>query len=175
MTNQMLPQRLARWIRASHSLGHIDHWISPVLQGVGKLDVSLLSQAPVIEENIKRQQKIPPEVSDADIAQFDAYVYQNFLWVLAAYEFARTLDQIYRDGKAIDVARKKSINTFKRQIERVRIPLAKLETADRFPNDSRIAFPGWQPGKGVGWMVDQTNPILRVDLSDGLLSALEAQ
>jgi hypothetical protein len=99
---------------------------------------------------------IPPRVSDAEIVQFADYIYQNFLWVLAGHELIRTLDQICREETGISAARKNSINASKRQMERVRIPLAKLEVADRFPDDSRIAVPGWQPGKeSDGWLTNR--------------------
>jgi len=172
MTKELF-DRLTRWTKASIFLPKRDPWLTSVLQGVGRLDVTLIGQTPLIEENFRRQQMIPPRVSDAEIVQFADYVYQNFLWVLAGYEFIRTLDQICREETGISVTRKDSINASKRQMERVRIPLAKLEVADRFPDDSRIAVPGWQPGKGAGWLVNESTVILRIDLSDAMLSALE--
>jgi hypothetical protein len=107
---------------------------------------------------------VPPRVSETDILQFADYIYQNFLWVLAAYEYTRTLDEMYRDREAIEPVRSKAITGVKHQMERVRMPLAKLEAAKTFPNDSRIAFPAWQPSRGIGWMVDNQTLILRIEL-----------
>jgi hypothetical protein len=55
--------------------------------------------------------------------QFAGPIHQSFLWVLAAYEFVRTLDEICRADRTIygDVLGE-DVNQFKHQIERLRIP-----------------------------------------------------
>jgi hypothetical protein len=173
MGTESLQQRLTRWTKVSHFLPITDIWLTSFLQGAGWLDIDLLGQLPVIEEIYKRQQLTPTPVTDAEIIRFNSHIYQNFLWVLAAYEFIRTLDQACDRATGIPLTRKKSIKVLKHKMERIRMPLAKLEPANRYPADFRVALPTWQPGKGVGWFVDQTVLILRVDLSDAMLSTLE--
>lgn len=120
------------------------------------------------------QRTAPNTLSDHQLLEFDRHLYQSFLWVLAAYEFVRTLDQICRADRTIyGDALSKDVNHLKHQIERLRVPLAKLEPAGRHPTDSSIAYPAWVPHKGVAWQLDSSTIIVRVDLSEELLSLVE--
>jgi hypothetical protein len=179
--------RAERWVRSSFGLAGADLWLARnragitsnaqlvvLLQGLGRMDVELIDDALVARENINAQTTSPETLSQAQISQFDRHIYQSFLWVLAAYELIRTLDQICRkDPTVYGPALSKDINRFKQSIERIRIPLAKLETADRYPSDFPMAYPVWGTQKGVAWQVDPSTIITRIDLSDELLSLVE--
>jgi hypothetical protein len=92
---------------------------------------------------------------------------------LAAYEFVRTLDQLCRVNRTIyEDALNKGVNHFKHQIERLRIPLAKLERVKN-PKALQIAYPVWVPEKGVAWQLDPSFMIARVDHSEELLIFVE--
>lgn len=157
--------RIQRWTDASFGLVKADQWLVIVLQGLGRLDVDLFNEMPTITANVDAQRTAPNTVSEEQIVQFGRHIYQSFLWVLAAYEFVRTLDQICRADRTIyGNALSQDVNQFKRRIERLRIPLAKLEPADRHPTDSPIAYPVWVPHKGVAWQLDPSTIIARVDL-----------
>jgi hypothetical protein len=57
-------------------------------------------------------------------------------------------------------------------MERLRIPLTKMETARRFPTDSMIAYPTVTRDFGIAWHVAQDTYITRRELSDQLLDFL---
>ena len=170
----MLKSRIQAWADSSHGLAKADQWLVPVLQGLGRLDRDLFNETPTITANLKAQRTAPHTVSDHQNDQFDRYIYQSFLWVLAAYELVRTLDEICRaDHTIYGHSLTQDVNQFKHQIERLRIPLAKPHAVRRYPDDYHIAYPRWVPGKGVAWQLDPSIIITRADLSEGLLSLVE--
>jgi hypothetical protein len=170
----MPKSRIQRWVHASFGLVKADQWLVDVLQGLGRLDVALFDEMAVTAANIDAQITAPNTVSEQLIGQFERHRYQSFLWVLAAYEFVRTLDQICRaDGAIYGNVLSQDVKQFKHRIERLRIPLAKLEPANRHPTDSPIAYPVWVPHKGMAWQLDSSTIIVRVDLSEELLSLVE--
>jgi hypothetical protein len=186
--SQTSAPRLQRWINASFGLGPADFWLVAnrqgvvtnaelvrVFQGIGRHDVELVFESETTDANFKAQSAAPITLSHAQISQPDRHLYQSVLWVLAAYEFVRTLDQICRSSSSpFDSAQNNQVNELKKRLERPRIPLAKLEQADRHPGDFPIAYPVWSHSKGAAWQVDSTTIIARIDLSDELLSLVEA-
>jgi hypothetical protein len=175
-----------RWVHASIGLATADKWLVQnrgltsnvelvvLLQGLGRMDVELINDALVAAENVNTQRTSPQTLSSTQILQPARHIYQSFLWVLAAYEFIRTLDQICtQDSTVYSSALSQDIKQFKHGIERVRIPLAKLETAVRYLSDFPMAYPGWVNQKEVGWQVGPSTIITRIDLSNELLSLVE--
>src|SRR5207244_6838222 len=78
----------------------------------------------------------------------------SYFWVLAAYELVRTLDQRWRTGATtLPDESGNRVTTLKRRMERLRIPLAKMETARRFPIDNTIAYPTITRDFGLAWHV----------------------
>jgi hypothetical protein len=151
-----------------------DQWLVTVLQGLELHDVDLFDGLPTTTAIVNAQRTAPNSVSEHQILQFARFIYQSFLWILAAYEFVRTLDEICRaDCTIYGDALSQDVNKFKHHIERLRIPLAKLKATRRHPNDYEIAYPGWVPEKGVAWQLDPSTIITRVDLSEELVSLLE--
>jgi hypothetical protein len=171
--SNMPNSRVQRWTDASFGLVKADQWLVIVVQGLGRLDVDLFNEMLITAANIDAHITAPNTVSEQQIAQFDRHIYQSFLWVLAAYEFVRTLDQICRTDRTIyGDALSKDVNHFKHRIERLRIPLAKLELRKN-PKVRQIAYPVWVPHKGVAWQLDPSTVIARVDFSEELLSLVE--
>src|SRR5271166_482538 len=117
----MLKSRIQAWVDSSHGLAKADQWLVLVLQGLGRLDRDLFNETPTITANLNAQRTAPHTVSDHQNDQFDRYIYQSFLWVLATYELVRTLDQVCRaDHKIYGHSSTQDINQFKHQIERLR-------------------------------------------------------
>ena len=72
---------------------------------------------------------------------------------------AELLQTIPRDAKHI--------------FERVRMPLAKMATANRYKADSPIAYPALNMRHGIAWQVREDVFITRFELSETFLSFLE--
>jgi hypothetical protein len=92
----------------------------------------------------------------------------SYLWVLGAYEFTRTLHQRLVGH---DIAR--TVQTVKHSINRLRVPLAKMEAAARSPSDSPIAYPALNEALGIAWQISEGEFITRRELADQLLNCLE--
>jgi hypothetical protein len=180
--------RVDRWVNSSFGLAAADSWLAQnragvttnfqlgaLLQGLGLMDVELIDDSLVATKNINAQSTSPKTLSKAQILQPARHIYQSFLWILAAYEFIRTLDEICSKGdpNIYGAALNQEIKRFKHSIERVRVPLAKIVSARRHPTDYSIAYPAWANDKGVGWQVDASTLIARIELSDGLLALVE--
>ena len=85
----------------------------------------------------------------------------------------RTLNQRCNTSDLIDATLKEQIRNFKNKIERLRIPLAKMEFAKRHRKDSPIAYPVISREFGVAWQLAQNIFVTRRELSDDLLKLLE--
>jgi hypothetical protein len=95
------------------------------------------------------------------------------LWVLGAYELVRCLDSHIQRSPRHETVRGDA-RALKRQFERLRMPLAKFETARNFPDDWPIAYPGYEPQtSAVAWQVGENTFIQRNALSEDLLAFLE--
>jgi hypothetical protein len=96
------------------------------------------------------------------------------LWVLGAYELVRTIEQMLRRSNAPSSRLHTTAKDLKWRFERLRMPLAKFETARRFPGDWPIAYPSLHEQTGaVGWHVAPNEFIERRMLADRLLEFLE--
>jgi hypothetical protein len=188
LPNNPEKSRAERWVHSSFGLAAADRWLAQnragvttnaqlvtLLQGLGRMDVELIYDSVLAAENIDAQRMSLGRLSQAQISQPDHHIYRSFLWVLAAYEFIRTLDEICskRDPNIYGGTLNQETNRFKHNIERVRVPLAKIESSRRHPTDHPIAYPAWVNDKGVGWQVDASTVVARIDLSDELLALVE--
>ena len=100
----------------------------------------------------------------------------SYLWVLGSYEYVRVLNQRKRKAPQIFWNNLPDVLPLKRQFERVRIPLAKLEPASKYKKtDYAIAFPYFDIRRGrIGWIIAPDVMVTRRELSDKLLNFLEA-
>jgi hypothetical protein len=57
----------------------------------------------------------------------------------------------------------------KHRLERIRVPLAKMEPARRYPTDERIAYPTINLERGIAWQIAEDTVVTRRELSDALL------
>ena len=140
-----------------------------VVQGLGRLDVSLVEEdQSFVSEFDKNEGSIEEALKLTD--RFTL----SYLWVLGAYELVRSICQRLdknKDTVSPDVAQ--SFVTLKKQFNRIRVPLAKMEAASGYKTDSHIAYPAIDFEKGIAWQLNQTDFITRKDLADQLLAVLE--
>jgi hypothetical protein len=179
--------RFTRWITDSFGLAKADKWLNQErnlgsnvelvyqLQGLARLDFELQANLSGVAAAIEAQTKATDVIPDAALLALQRHLYQSFLWVLAAYELIRTLDQVCSADETIyGPALSKEIKDFKHYIERLRVPLAKLVAAKRHRNsDFPRAYPVLVNGKDVAWQVHPSTTISRQDLSDRLLLLME--
>ena len=140
----------------------------PLVQGLGRFDCHL------IHEEARFAALNQEQLSSArERTLLTDRVTLSYFWVLAAYELVRTLDQRWRTGATtLPDEFGSRVTALKRRMERLRIPLIKLETARRFPTDSTLAYPTISRDFGVAWHTAQDMYITRRELADQLLSFL---
>ena len=161
----MSNNREEQWIRASHGLNRVEAFMIPVLQGLGRLDCHLIAQ----DERFARLSESERSTIQESILLTDQFTL-SYLWVLGAYEFVRTLNQrCHSDRNLFGDSITKRIRELKHQIERLRIPLAKMEPARRHPNDNPIAYPAISRDHGIAWQLTPDDFISRKELSEVLL------
>src|SRR5215469_10823198 len=164
----MPDDRCKRWIDASSAAGAIEPFMIPLVQGLGRFDCHL------IREDARFSALNQEESSSLDEGRrLTDRVTLSYFWVLAAYELVRTLDQRWRTGETtLPDEFNSRVAALKRRMERLRIPLAKMEAASRFPTDSTMAYPTITRDFGVAWHVAQDTFITRRELSNQLLDFL---
>jgi hypothetical protein len=163
----MSDSRYQRWIDASSTLGAIEPFMVPVVEGLGRFDCHLIR-----EDTRFRALNQEQSLSDESTFLTDRFTLSYF-WVLAAYELVRRLDQRWRTGATSMPAEFGSrVAALKRRMERLRIPLTKMGTVHRFPTDGIMAYPTVSHDFGVAWHVAQDTYITRQELSNQLLDFL---
>ena len=164
----MQNDRYRQWVDASAAMGAVDQFIVPLVQGLGRFDCHL------IREDARFAALSQDESSSSrETALLADRFTLSYFWILAAYELVRSLDQRWRIGAATMPDEFASrIAALKRKMERLRIPLLKMETPRRFPTDSTMAYPTNSTGFGIAWHVAEDMYITRRELSDQLLGCL---
>jgi hypothetical protein len=158
-------ERFTKWIQASQGLNHIEEFMIVVLQGLGRLDCQLISQ----DERFGQLPEKERGTVQESILLSDRTTL-SYLWVLGAYELVRALDErCHSDTSLLSDSLMQQIRSTKHQIERLRIPLAKMEPAKRHATDSPIAYPALSLERGIAWQLGSDIYISRRDLSDSLL------
>lgn len=161
--------RYNRWKRASFALLQIEPFLAQTVQQLGKIDASLYEKDGRYREIRARNDAGPGEWEELNESLTLAY-----LWVLGAYEVVRTIDQRFRELGLHTAEQYNQSTTVKHTFERVRIPLAKLEPANRHKStDTGFAYPALNASHGLGWIVAEGVVISRGDLSSLLLDFLE--
>ena len=161
---------LQRWVDASHSLAKLEPFMVVVAQGLGRLDISLMTEDREFVANIEKNQR-----SLEENVKLNVRFTTSYLWVLGAYELVRTICQRLIDQK-LDQSEQlaKDFGEIKKIFNRLRVPLAKMEPASAHKTtDSHIAYPALHREKGIAWQVSRDIFINRDDLADELLAKLE--
>jgi hypothetical protein len=168
-TDNFQYERNKRWVEASLGLERIEPFMIGVVQGLGMLDCKL-----VPEDGRYEQLSEAERFTIEEGLKLTDRVALSFLWVMGAYELIRTIAQRHRTDNIFVVgAVVESLKMLKRKLERLRIPLAKMESARAYPNDAAIPREYTMPGWGVAWRVSEGELISRRLLSDGLLGLVE--
>jgi hypothetical protein len=164
----MPDDRYQRWIDSSSVSGAVEPFMVPLVQGLGRFDCHL------IHEETRFAALNPEQSSSArERTLLSDRVTLSYFWVLTAYELVRTLDQRWRIGATtLPDEFGSRVTALKRRMERLRIPLVKLETARRFPTDSPLGYPTISRDFGVAWHIAQDTYITRRELADQLLNFL---
>lgn len=157
-------KRSFRWIREEK-----DHGLPHHIQLLGIVDAEIRG----VRENHIYDGDGHPLEDEHGILMLEHYQIKAHLWLLGAYELVRMLSQRLRENPefASDESIAK-VNETKRALERVRIPLAKLEPAGRHKaTDYEVAHPGIGE-LGIGWQVADGVVIYQEELSDLLYEML---
>lgn len=157
-------ERNNRWVDCSHTIAVHNEWSVVTLQHLGLLDSRLINDdAELINTGYPKNPM--HDLSD--------HITSSYLWVLGLYELVRTLDQFAsNEGSPLNHVRGE-IQTYKRKINRLRIPLAKMEAASSNTDDSPIAYPGMHQALGLAWQLNERDWITRRELSDEALALFE--
>ena len=161
--------RIERWVRASFATVRFEQVMCMTIQGLGRIDVSLIEDDELFLADFENNRNSLNE----NLKLNDRFTL-SYLWVLGGYEVVRTICQRIKE-KRDDIPGEVTANfeELKKEFNRLRIPLAKMEAASAHKNtDSHFAYPAINT-KGIAWQVSQDVFITRRDLSDRLLEALE--
>lgn len=170
----MISQRFNRWVRATQALTVIREDFVVTAQNLGRLDSRLIDETPRFLD-IYQQHLTNASFDDEPTRFFNDHMLFSYLWVLGAYELARSVDQRCREQPTLfRVEFSKAIKSTKIAFERIRIPLAKFEPPRRHQaTDSGLAWPVVRSELGLGWRVSSDVHVSRRELADDLLSTLE--
>jgi len=163
--------RYAEWVRLSHRAAKFEKFMTPAIQGLGKMDAVLTAKDAAYLQLPQRER----ESFERSIELTERFT-ESYLWVLGAYEIIRTMDQRVRESAGlVDQTGSQLIRDAKHKFERVRIPLAKFEAARRHSDtDSAVAFPALNPQHGIAWCVADNVFVTRRELSECFMALLRA-
>lgn len=161
--------RFERWVNVSHALARFHPFLVILVQGLGRLDAKL-----IFEDTLQLPENTQAEIEMAALRRTENHTL-SYLWVLGAYELVRTIAEKSRQDPSLQSSEAHHLlSDLEVDLERLRIPLAKLEPAKRHKNtDFSIAFPATHPKKGFAWQVAEGVYISRRDLADSLLHYVE--
>jgi hypothetical protein len=159
-----------KWVNLSEKFGKYEPFLIPVIQGLGRLSMQLdVMDGKILEENNRERATIESSTILTNVFM------QSYLWVLGAYEAIRTLHQRVGNVEKSENTKKElaeEIKKVKHLFEKIRIPLAKMETPNRYkgnPAYSPIAYPILDTKRGAAWHLGVGMFISRKELSEEFL------
>lgn len=159
-------ERYSLWVRSSMAWSRNEPTgvIMTRLQGLGIIDAELYDV----------NKHIIDTILENDLTVFDVVNIKSYLWVLGVYEFFRMADQKIREKPEIaNENASKLINKAKSEFSRLRVPLAKLESANNFKNvDYSIPQLGANDEQ-LGWQINDNKIIYYRELSDLAIHTLD--
>lgn len=163
--------RYAQWVSVSHGVDALDPGLAVFIQGLGKIDAKLVHDDAAFRA-------LPSDVRgtfEESLRLTDRFTLSQ-LWVLGAYEATRTIYERFRKTPKILTKRLgQRILTTKKAFARVRMPLAKFESASAHRRtDFSTARPAMHRELGISWKVANRIFVPRRHLSDKLLALLGA-
>lgn len=159
--------RFKEWVDASVGFAALHTIATVYMQGLGRLDIELLWT-----DANRQHLDDKSDLLSALQADLTLPIMLSQLWVLGAYELVRALDEKRRSNVlSLSTELEQRLLELKRKFERLRIPLAKLEPAERWKKtDFDVAMPALHETNGISWAVAPGVFIPRRDLADELLS-----
>jgi hypothetical protein len=172
--NRYLPDefsRIKKWVDLSYSVQKIDQWFIPTIQGLGRLDVELICLDRKYSSTTDEDERRAAFTGEDLNTRFTL----SYLWVLGSYEWIRTLDKrCCLNPRVLNKELNGKIHEMRLRIERLRIPLAKMEPARRHAGtDAAIAYPSLHRNLGISWRVSAAEYICRREISDDIIAILE--
>ena len=148
-----------RWVRNEETDQGLPHHIQ--MLGIEDAELRGVRKEDLFDENGR------PIEDEHGLLLLERYQIKAHLWVLGVYEFIRMVAQRVREDNSLTTADAfETIKTTKKLYERVRIPLAKLEPAQRHKKtDFSVAYAGIGPD-GLAWKVSENVIISQEELSD---------
>jgi hypothetical protein len=162
--------RNSRWFKVSTTALLMKPEVHGIVRMLGKIDVEL------------HEKDIVYCALRSDIASISSDQWENIhdsialshLWILGAYELVRTLSQSLDPATTLPQEVTDKCRQLKHEFERIRMPLAKLETPKyHHTTDYGVAYAGFNETHGLGWMVSGNDFISRDQLGIGMLEFLE--
>lgn len=141
-----------------------------IAQGLGKLDSQLIEEDRIycgLSTELRNTETNAIKITDC--------LTLSYLWVLGGYELIRTISQrCHTDVSLLGEALAQRVTELKHDFERLRIPLAKMEPANRHrETDFPIAYPAFHREMGISWRVSEDMHISRQELANRLLALFE--
>jgi hypothetical protein len=169
--------RWARWVAASHAVDRLAPGSAYFVAGLGKIDAQLVHDDALYLAKGGQEQGWRDQMDE--IGRFNDRFILSQLWLFGIYEVVRSLDERIdpqRGGSKafLTMALVKQTKAVKRQLERVRMPLAKLKRGDRWQRDYDLAHPALHRKLGIAWKVADRVYVARRRLSDDALKLFEA-
>jgi hypothetical protein len=164
MLGTMDKDRYQKWMRGMLNVQGVEMWMLEVVRGLARLDAKLVEEDKWVANLPHWEGR-----TEDDHDRLHDHLTVSALWVMGAYEFARTFRQrLHANGHyQLPVFR-----VLVKKLEKVRMPLAKLEAPRNAPELSTIARPGIQVGYGVGWKIAEEQFVTRGELADELMHAI---
>ena len=158
-------ERYEEWVKCS--IGWIsvepEGTLMTKLQGLGIIDAELYDI---------NKLDIHHELNNG-LTVFDHVNIKSYLWVLGVYEFFRMFDQKLRENpKLADNRATELINKAKKELARVRVPLAKMEPANKYKNTDFAVPKLGADNIQLGWNINENEVIWYRDLSNLAITAL---
>lgn len=157
-----------QWVTASSAFARVEMEMVLVVQRLGLLDCQLIDDDTRFLGLSEVQQGTVLEA-----LRLNNRITISYLWVLGAYELVRTLDQrCQAKPDLFGPELTARVRVTKQQINRLRIPLAKMEAAGKHPTDSPIAYPAITLSHGISWQLTADTFITRREVSDAFLQLM---
>lgn len=162
-------ERIQRWVSAGHKVAPIEKMMIPIVHALGQKDRELIQRDQLALFAFGQIEAGVVQSTEQHLIELNDLLTQSYLWVLGSYEIIRSICERL-DGDP----RQKAARDAKHIFERVRMPLAKMVTANRYKADSPIAYPAMNMQHGIAWQVQEDVFVPRFEMSETFLSFLES-
>jgi hypothetical protein len=165
------PGTLQDWVNLSYKLQPIDKWLTPGLQKLGGLDVSLRGQD---DDMIRDVETMSDDGKIAHMFAFNTWQFTSELWTMSAYEHVRHIKSNLGRIGATTVEMRNQWVALKRDFELIRIPLAKFRASGNSDTEIEVAHPVVPGNRGAGWQVGPNAIVWREELGEKFREAIRS-